>query len=193
MIHPNTIILSAGKSSRMGRDKALLPLKNKTFVEIITQTFACFSNHIYLVVSPKLKVKILERKLKLPNTTIIVNTAPEQGRMSSVLLGLGNNGLNPVFLHNVDIPLIKHSTLEKLILNYSEHQTIIPSYQNIKGHPILLGTKITEKLINQDITTNLKLFIRQHPHKIVEVDDYGIIQNINTRDDYIKLINTNIK
>ncbi len=186
----HTIILSAGKSSRIGTDKALLKIGNLTFAERLTALFAQVSDSIFLVVSPELFDKLSKNKPYLPKTRLIINPKPETGRMSSVITGVKHSGIYPTFLHNIDIPAIQAGTLQTLLAHYDAQKIIIPSYRGAKGHPILLGEKIIPALLNQPASANLKDFVKSNDLTIVNVNDPAVLQNINTRNDYIQLIDT---
>ncbi len=193
MIKPNAIILSAGRSSRMGRHKALLKINGHTFLENLTQTFATVCENIYIIVSKNLTSELNYLNLQLPKSQIVINPWPENGRMSSVLTGLKANGLNPVFLHNVDTPLISTNTLITLLKNYDDKKTLIPRYSGKTGHPILLGRSIIEFLLKQNIENNLRNLIYSRDYEFVTVNDPAILLNINTNDDYINLTNKKMK
>ena len=193
MIKPNAIILSAGRSSRMGRHKALLKINGQTFLENLAQTFAPLCNNIYIIVSKNLASELNYLNLQLPKSHIVINPWPENGRMSSVLVGLEKNGLNPAFLHNVDIPLISKTTLMALLKNYNDHKTLIPKYRGKPGHPILLGRSIVGFLLNQNHKNNLRNLIYSRDYEFITVNDPAILLNINTNDDYINLTNKKMK
>ncbi len=193
MIKPNAIILAAGRSSRMGRHKALLKINGQTFVENLTQTFAPFCDNIFIIVSTNLADDLRKFDLQLPKAQIIINPNPEIGRMSSVLLGLKENGLNPAFIHNVDTPLISPDTLLSLIKNYDENKTLIPQFNGKTGHPILLGRAIVEFLLTKDYNQNLRELIYSRDYQLIKVNDEAILLNINTNDDYTNLTNKKMK
>src|SRR5438034_9873502 len=79
------IVLAAGKSERMGRAKALLPIRGTTFLENILNAISRSSIQQTVVVVGHHRDEIIER-LSLPN--VIFNPDYEQGMITSFQAGI---------------------------------------------------------------------------------------------------------
>ncbi len=188
----SVVILAAGDSRRIGYPKAMLPFgSGDTFVSKIIKThvgFGCES--IYIVVNADLKIHLHKTDLtkNMPGLTVIVNTSLVNDRFSSILLGLNSvSKEEPVFLHDVDRPFITVRVLDKLFHNAIKDGYVSPTFKGATGHPILIAPKVVKKIISTNHPgRNLKEILKSYRQKKAEVDDDGVLVNINSRDDYMK-------
>ncbi|UCG27092.1 MAG: hypothetical protein JSV24_08965, partial [Bacteroidales bacterium] len=80
------------------------------------------------------------------------------------------------------------AVIDQIIDNY--HLTgkgiVQPKYQNKKGHPVLIDMKYKEAINKLDQEIGLRELIRKFPDDVVEVnvDNPGILRDIDTMDDY---------
>src|SRR5262245_36149886 len=83
------VVLAAGKSTRMGRTKALLPLGGDTFVSRIVHTFRSAGVEDVVVVVGH-DAELVSRALSAmePAPRVILNPEYETGQLSSILAGL---------------------------------------------------------------------------------------------------------
>lgn len=132
------ILLAAGESSRMGRDKLTLPLKGNPLILWSLKAFIKAKIQPVLVVTSP-KNKRLQSLLQPYPCHLIINPKPEEGRISSLRVGL--EALPPewdgTFIHPGDVPGITPS----LILALKEHawktqSLTFPWVEGKKGHPI---------------------------------------------------------
>ena len=114
------IVLAAGRSSRMGRPKALLPLgsQGQTFLTRIVETFRKAGMEEILVVTAagsELTSVLLSDKFPF---RLILNESPELGQLSSFQVGLQSLDLSKVsgtLMTPVDVPLVSVETVKCLI------------------------------------------------------------------------------
>ena len=195
-----SIILSAGKSERMGRDKALLRIENKTHIILILEKLLTFSENVYIVLGENLeavKKEVIASKLDSKNIKFIYNQNHEQGMFSSVLKGFGAiTGKYPVLLQMVDQPFLPVSLYQQLISAFDEDNFIFQPYiqRNGKkraGHPILFSTKFKNFLLANSDKRTLRDVIHQvsEKRKFILVEDEIIMQNINTKDELNGILN----
>lgn len=182
------IILAAGKSSRMGTSKSFLKFDNDfNFIEKIIEQFQKAGADKCVVVTNSNDFKEL---LKYENEKIIIvkNSVEESSRFFSVFIGCEQlKEYDYVFIHNVDNPYIRISDIEKIFLNKTPYEYIVPVYNNQGGHPILINKKIIEQILiqttyNQILRNFLKLFKRKN---VIFVEE-NILYNINNVDQYYK-------
>ena len=119
------IVLAAGRSSRMGRPKALLPLgsQGQTFLTRIVETFRKAGMEEILVVTAagsELTSVLLSDKFPF---RLILNESPELGQLSSFQVGLQSLDLSKVsgtLMTPVDVPLVSVETVKSLIEAHSK-------------------------------------------------------------------------
>src|SRR6185437_5796366 len=100
------VILAAGASSRMGRDKALLPWQDGTFLSAAIQALQR-ETELVIVVAGK-NAPNLEPVVYSNAAFLVVNSHPELGQMSSLQRGLEevlNRGRDAALVTLVDRPV----------------------------------------------------------------------------------------
>jgi molybdenum cofactor guanylyltransferase len=121
----NTIILAGGKSSRMGRDKALIPIQAIPMLELIYNIAANISNQIYIVTPWQEKYQ----HLQLPNCQFIKEEKVDAGPLIAFSQGLTAVKSEWVMLLACDLPKLKVDVLKSWV-NQLEgiNENINPQY-----------------------------------------------------------------
>ncbi|UCG28210.1 MAG: XdhC family protein [Bacteroidales bacterium] len=184
-----SIILAAGESKRMKEPKLLMPYQGKTIIETVVENVNQSRVDEILVVLGAWKEEIRNRLQNHP-VTFCINDNYTDGMISSIQTGVnsitGSDGACLVFLG--DQPMIPSAVIDQIIDNY--HLTgkgiVQPKYQNKKGHPVLIDMKYKEEINKLDQEIGLRELIRKFPDDMVEVnvDNPGILRDIDTLDDY---------
>lgn len=193
------IILGAGESSRMGTPKGLLDFNGKTLLERHLDNIRSINNiaDIILVVSDK--TIIYYRKITTDSKiSYIINTEAHNGMFSSILSGIVNyntHTCNGVFIGNIDCS-IENRTI-KHILEYIQQnpdnerpKTIIPHYNNIKGHPIFLNNPAVSIIKNENNDNRMDHWVKNNTEIVkLDVNYKSVTMNLNTPEDYETWIN----
>ncbi len=110
------VVLAAGESSRMGRDKALLPFRGSTFLEEIVSMLRQAQVKKMVVVLGH-HAQQVQASVKLGDTEVVVNPRYREGQTSSLQAGLLalNEEVEGILLCLVDHPFIYASVVRKLI------------------------------------------------------------------------------
>jgi molybdenum cofactor cytidylyltransferase len=185
----SVLILAAGLSTRMGKEKLTLEFSDGvTFLEQIVTQYHKFGCHkIVLVVNPRGKKILDHESLRVPGEVVIaVNAFPERGRFSSIKTGLMSLADEDfVFIQNIDNPDITVDLLSALRDNIKEADYTCPFYHGKGGHPVLISNKIVKAMINENTDdVNLKHFLSRYKKIETEVDDPTALLNINTAEEY---------
>jgi len=201
------VILAAGASSRMGRDKALLPWPPVAAGAPAVNTFLGAAIDLLqgdcdlvLVVAGH-NVEHLQPVVDAHGGFLVVNPRPERGQFSSIQTGLQevlNRGRDAALLALVDRPPVLPGTLHALRAAFLTSDpgvwAVVPQLERqgstIHGHPILVGRDMLEKFLRAPEDTNARDMLHQHREHIVyvPVDDERVAANIDTRDDYERLL-----
>jgi molybdenum cofactor cytidylyltransferase len=187
------IIPAAGKSKRMGVNKYLLPINNKSMIRaVVDNLLAANLENIYLVIS---KNSDIYGEVKDYNIKILINDLESSEMADSIRIALKHinaNNSKGILITPADIPLVKVDTLNELIKNFTENKDkiIIPIYKGRKGHPVIFPSKIIYDLFNEN---TLRDVIKKYEDKVhyIKVNDKGILFDIDTEEDYKKIILTN--
>ena len=190
----SAIILSAGKSERMGVPKFSLRFNTETtFLEKLIDEYYSFGcNEIIVVLNETSAVLYHQLKLSVPsNVRVVINHHPEWERFYSLkLAALALNEVKPVFVSNIDNPFLNQETLDILFKEVDNFDYISPSFNGKGGHPFLLSTKVLNELkTEKQDQIHIKEFLGKYSKKLEEVNDEKILLNINTMEDYSRFFN----
>ena len=133
-------------------------------------------------------------ELDLPTgVRIVQNPATAQGMGHSLAAGaerlLAESNADAVAIFLADMPSIHRDSLETLIAHSSANTIVLPSYQGKRGHPVLFGRDFWPQLATLSGDAGAKPVLQQHPEavRIVELDDPGVLQDVDTPADLIQL------
>ena len=190
----SAIILSAGKSERMGVPKFSLRFNTETtFLEkLIDEYHSVGCNEIIVVLNETSAVLYHQLKLSVPsNVRVVINHHPEWERFYSLkLAALALNEVKPVFVSNIDNPFLNQETLDILFKEVDNFDYISPSFNGKGGHPFLVSAKVINELkTEKQDQIHLKEFLGKYSKKLEEVNDEKILLNINTMEDYSRFFN----
>ena len=198
------VILAAGESSRMGRDKALLPWppqkaerlpSGATFLSAAIRSFA-FSADFVVVVAGK-NEEAVKPVAFAEGASVVVNPDPDRGQFSSLQVGLHevlNHGRDAAMVTLVDRPPAGRATIE-LLRNVFEGAAaniwaVVPAFEGNHGHPFLVGRELIEVFLQSPPSASAREIEHRFQERIqyVEVDDPFVAININTPDEYAALV-----
>jgi CTP:molybdopterin cytidylyltransferase MocA len=184
------IILAGGLGERLQAVglKPFLFYKKKSFLQIVVDNVSSIKlNPVAIVTNDIFYEKIIEQNFP---GRILINPHPEHGMLSSILIGLREIGssCSGVFLCPIDYPLVQQATYHKLLLAHqSDPEKIIkPACNDQPGHPIVFPATLFQSLRDAPQELGARFVTRQFVHfiKTVEVNDPGILININTPELY---------
>ena len=191
------IILAAGTGSRMGTVKQLLPFRNTTILGAVVQAALDADLDPLILVLGHEADKIeaaLSRQIIPTKIQVVYNPDYAMGQSSSLIAGIkrlpAHTG-GAMFLLG-DQPLISALTLNRLVSAYqgSDAGIIIPFYNGRRGNPVIIGKKHFHLLKTLTADTGARVLFNQYPEDTlkVNVDDPGILTDIDTPDDYSAMI-----
>jgi molybdenum cofactor cytidylyltransferase len=191
------IVLAAGKSSRMGRPKALLPIgaDAETFLDRVARTLLDAGVDQVLVVIGANAQAIRSQTREMSRVRLLTNPDYERGQLTSLVTALREieqADVTGAVVTLIDVPLFSVETVGKLI---SAHRTgsasiVRPVSHGRHGHPVIFHRRLFDELRRADPAQGAKVVVRAHAHDIQEVpvDDEGAFIDIDTREDYQKWI-----
>ena len=118
---------------------------------------------------------------------IVWNKDPESDMAGSVREGLKvlDQKASAVMVFPVDHPLVQVDTIRAIIDSHGDHpdRIIIPVNKGRKGHPVIFPRTVIEELSSLD---TLRDIVRKDDERLqlTEVDDEGILLNMNTPEDF---------
>ncbi|MBI3698689.1 MAG: nucleotidyltransferase family protein [Acidobacteria bacterium] len=181
---PAGLILAAGESTRMGSDKALLDLQGVTFLDHILDLFLPRVSPVVVILghhAQQIEAAIAPR----PGLRFVVNLRYADGQLSSLQTGIRALPADApaALLTLVDHPAVAPSTLDA-ILARALAPLVIPRYQGRRGHPILLARALLDEILALPPTASAKDVVRAHAAVELDLDDPGVLRDIDTPADY---------
>jgi molybdenum cofactor cytidylyltransferase len=188
------IILAAGESKRMSSPKALLKIGSETFVTKIRRIMVEVGIQSIFVVTGAHKTEIEEHLRGMEHTKLVWNARYQEGQFSSLktcLLQVPQN-TPAVLVWPVDQPLIQKATVELLLSQWrnQKNHVVIPVLQSKRGHPVIYDNAAIQTILSLDATHTAKDLQAIYSKEIlyVEVQDSGILIDIDSPEDYRKYI-----
>lgn len=186
----SAIVLAAGRSRRMGRQKSLLPLNDKTVLQqVLAAVVAAEPDQVFVVLGPDGE-PLVDTLVGYP-VSIVWNRAFESemsDSLKTVLPHLPADGCG-VMVCLGDQPLITADTYRQLAQEYRCHpeKIVQPQTGGHRGHPVLLPQSLFQEITDRP---NLRDLLAAHRSKIrtIEVDDQGILLDMDTPEDYREIL-----
>lgn len=193
------VILAAGRSSRMGRAKALLPFgpRREPFVVCVGRTLLAGGVGRLLIVGraddPDLQRVISEH---LPSAAFIANARADAGGQLSSLVAAIDACDQPetdgLLATPVDMPAILPSTIAALVAVFATEaraRIVRAVHGGRHGHPVIFPRTLFDELREADPARGAKAVLEAHADLIVnvEVPDAGTIDDIDTPEDFERL------
>ena len=187
------VVLAAGESSRMGREKALLPFRGSTFLGRIISTLQNTPVDRVVVVLGHHADEI-QAAIPLPKVEVVVNPRYREGQTTSLLAGINtvdSEDLEGILLCLVDHPLISVEVARALQQAFREKRppAVIPTYQGRRGHPVIFSRALFEEFRALAPQGGANQVARRHRAEtlFVETHDEAILRDVDTPADYEQL------
>jgi len=190
------IVLAAGASSRMGRPKAWLPLGSGSFLTRVCQTLVEGGlDDLVVVVGPEAREAEAALARAGIRARIVENHRRDEGQLTSLQAGLAvadRPGVDAVLVHLVDAPLVTAGTVRAVLDAFRRTRAPIvrPSVGGRHGHPVVFARSTFDELRAANPAIGAKAVVRAHAADAIDVvvDDPGACQDIDTPEDYERLI-----
>jgi len=199
------IILGAGASSRMGRDKALLPWPpaatgstpspNETLLSAAIAALQPFSQAV-IVVAGKNAANVAP-VIAARGTRLVENPDPDRGQFSSLQVGLRavlDQGFDAAMITLVDCPPLSTASMEQLCAAYDQALAngkwgAAPEKNGRHGHTMLVNRNMIEAFLAAPVSSNARQVKWAHPQAIeyIPVPDSLLTIDVNTPEEYAAL------
>jgi molybdenum cofactor cytidylyltransferase len=187
------VILAAGQSRRMGRNKLLLPYGTATVLEtVVTEVTACPAVSDVVVVTGHEPDRIAALLAPYPVRCVFNPAYTRAEMLVSLQTGLRSlaSDVQAALIIPGDHPRLRRDIIQRVIDAHQPGALVIPSYQMKRGHPLLIDRAWWDELLALPETASLRDFIRAHEDHIryVVVDTDSVLQDMDTPDEYQRLI-----
>uniref|UniRef100_A0A7C4UBF3 Nucleotidyltransferase family protein n=1 Tax=candidate division WOR-3 bacterium TaxID=2052148 RepID=A0A7C4UBF3_UNCW3 len=176
----DAIILAAGMSKRMKEWKITLEFKGKRMIDIVIEKFKEVCERIIVVGGYRFDE--LKNILKDRDVIIVYNENYKGSMFTSVKKGAEFVEGERFFITPSDTPFFKRETILKMLC--SDSDIIVPYYDGKGGHPVLFKGYLKDEILKEDEESNLKMILNKKGFERMDVDDEGILIDIDTMEDY---------
>lgn len=195
------LILAAGKSSRMGSDKALLPWPPSasgaasSAHTLLSATISAFRplTHTIIVVAGRNSGR-LAPIVEANGALLAHNPNPQRGQFSSLQIGLEEllaRGGNAAMITPVDCPPLSAASLQLLCDSFDRALArglwaVAPESHGKHGHPLLVNRRLIDAFIATPVTSTAREVLHMHADRIqyIPVPDALVKADLNTPEDY---------
>lgn len=188
-----SVILAAGASSRMGSPKALLEYRGETFLGRLIRVLGTVSDPVIVVLGHH-AARI--REVVRDGAMFVINPEPERGQLSSLQTGIAAVPAEAegfAFIP-MDCPAVRESTVRRLAESFAARQPetlfVIPRLGDKRGHPVFATARIAAEILALPVDGQARDVVHRHVPQTgyVDVDDAGILADIDDREAYRKLV-----
>lgn len=196
MIH--AVVPAAGKSTRMGRPKLVLPWGDSTVLgRVVEVLHESGIREVVVVVAPRdEKLQALGRKV---GARVLELDAVTDDMRASVEHALGwiERTLAPApddywFLVPADHPALEASIVQSLLAAHREkpgYLVYVPAFAGRRGHPTLISFKLIESIKALPSTSGINTLLRTLAKETLEVPAASptVLWDLDTEEDYQRL------
>ncbi len=189
--HAAALLPAAGASRRMGRPKLLLPFRGGPLVAAVVAALRSGgAGTIVLVTAPE--DEELRAWARQAGVEVAINPDPERGMLSSIQEGLAALPRDQILLVSpADLPRLRPESVAGLLRRMiaAGAPLAVPVYQGKRGHPLAIAPALIPEILTLDPTIGLKQLRDRYEDELLEVvvDDPGVVQDVDTPEDYERL------
>lgn len=183
------IILAAGRSSRMGAFKALLPFGPKTVIESCIDAMRDAGVQTVIVVVGADRAADVQEHLQDSNLVFAVN--PDAGSEMSASIALGvsvvPDKIKAVLILPVDHAAVPAEAISTVFDEWKKGAVLVkPVIGERGGHPVLVDLRFRNELLNLNPAQGLKGLFDAHKAQVARVPVHSnyVARDMDTWDDY---------
>ena len=183
------VILAAGRSTRMGRPKQILPIRGRPMLQEVLGIFRRTRVGRVVVVLGANARKV-RHSVDFQQEVVVLNRRFAEGMGSSLRIGLASIGddADAVIVALGDQPLLSPATVNRVIEAYlnSRARVVVPVFNGRRGHPDLFDKVLFPQIMNVQGDAGAREVVEKCRRGLLEVavEDEGVLVDIDTPADY---------
>ena len=184
------VVLAAGRSRRMGRQKLLLPWKGGTVIShVVDEVLAAGIGRIIVVVGGDecaVRAALADRAVEF-----LRNPDVEGEMISSVRCGLRVlAGCEGAFIVLGDQPAMSFRWMRSMLALFDGRQVIVPSFAGKRGHPVLLPQHFFGEVLVRFSRDGMKSLLDARRSDVLEwsAGGQGVLDDVDTPEDYARAV-----
>lgn len=186
------IILAAGKSSRIGQIKQLLPFGEKTILDRVVEN-AIRSSLCQVIVVLGHSADQIQQVVDFTRVKVVINKNYEKGQSTSLQTGLAAvaDYCDGVMFILGDQPLVDVDVIDALIEGFGQSRAplVMPTCRGRRGNPVIINRSLFHQLKALTGDVGARVLFEEYAEQIreIEVPNDGINFDVDTWEDYMKL------
>ena len=191
------VILAAGESTRFGKPKQLLQLKDKYLIEwVLDAAIGSGLEKTLLVLGYKHQAILaaLGEKAHQPNLEVVINPHYQDGQSTSLQAGLSKlRDTFPAIMFLLgDQPLLDSETIDILLDQFwsSDKDICVPVLKGKRGNPVIISYPFYDQLAEITGDIGARNIIKNHFDHIkeIEIKNPLCFMDVDTQSDYDRLV-----
>jgi molybdenum cofactor cytidylyltransferase len=180
------IILAAGKSTRMGQPKMLMPWGDTTVLGAVIRTMQHAGvGEIVLVTNALIAANMTDAKIQ-----VVENDNGEMLESLKAGIAAVRPSAEAALICLGDQPQVEERSVRSVCEAYQKSKVnlVVPSYHMRRGHPWLIARGLWDEILHMREDETMRDLLNNHKDEIlyVECDTPSILQDLDTPDDYLK-------
>ena len=187
------VILAAGRSTRMGRPKQILPIRGRPMLQEVLGIFRRTRVGRVVVVLGANARKV-RHSVDFQQEVVVLNRRFAEGMGSSLRIGLASIGddADAVIVALGDQPLLSSTTVDKIVETYlsSRARVVVPVFNGRRGRPVLFDKALFPQIMKVSGDVGAREVVEKCKEGLVEVavEDEGVLVDLDTPADYEGLV-----
>ena len=183
-----SVVLAGGKSRRMGKDKALLPIDGRPMIRSLVQSLIPLSKDVIVSVSDGERHEELKQALPA-GVRVVYDERPGQGPLMGIYAGLKASETDVNLVVACDIPEIDPGFITEM-RSYAGDHDVVAAVDN-EGRPnalLALYRRSVIPLVEKQLDEGQRKIVLFYPQcrvKYVPLREGAWYRNINRMDDYL--------
>jgi molybdenum cofactor cytidylyltransferase len=203
----SAVVLAAGMSTRMGRNKLLLTFRDKPLVVHAVETLlASKAGEIVVVLgheSEKVRDQLEDYAGQVPNggqsrrVRLIKNPDYRDGLSTSVRAGV--EAVSPeakaIMIYLADQPLLEPSDVDRIIAAFATAKAedkviVVPLFKGERGNPVILDASFRDSILGIVGDVGCKGVIKRYPEKVftIEMENDHVVRDVDDAQAYERLV-----
>jgi len=190
------IVPAAGMSTRMGRNKLLLPFKGKPLIVHAVETLLASKIEEVIVVLGHEAERVRDELEGMP-VKLIENPGYREGMSTSIRAGLSvvSRRAVAIMIYLADQPLLEPAEVNRLVEAFAEGKNrgksvVVPFFRGQRGNPVILDSQYKDAMLEVVGEVGCKRVIKRNPDKVfvVEMETDHVVRDIDRLEDYRALV-----
>lgn len=186
------VVPAAGRSTRMGRPKLLMPWGGSTVIEHVLAAWRA-SRVQYVIATVHPDDQRLAETCRRAGAEVVVATPPPPDMKASVTYGLAHIGsvFSPSaddawLLAPADMPRLAPGTIDAVldIWRAGFSGVVVPRHAGRRGHPVLFSWAQAAEVTTLGPDEGLNSLLARHPVREIDIADDGTLVDVDTPEDY---------